>query len=499
MSPEQAIGERDIDGRSDVYSLGVVGYQMLTGELPFSANNTPSMLMKHINQAPRPIRELRPDIPAGLERGIERAMAKQPDQRWTDASAFRDALADDSPRVPAVSVAPAPPRQAADPSVAVAPWQQPQPPSMHRAVRDVVPQNNHVPAPPVPPRPQLPSWMPPPQAAPLAQPAIPQWMPADWHEARKQWRQYDKEQKRLFREQFREQRRQRGRGLMAPEQPPGQEIPVEYRIRSFRMQVARVGTTAAILAGINFATAPGVPWFLIPAGVMSLSLLKRGSTLWAEGIRWKDIFGKDARLPATSGQGQPPMPALGAPPRNMVLQRAAALVPAEVLQGPHGGHVLRAAEDEQSIIEAIGKLSKTDREMIPDVKPTVESLVERIAALAQGLHRLDHDVTIEALQRLDERIAAASAEPDGSDREKKLTLLRRQRETLGDLRGRRDSLATQLESTSLMLQNIRIDLIALRAAGVQSSIDDASSATQEARALSRDIGHVLEAAKQVRD
>jgi uncharacterized protein with FMN-binding domain len=50
-----------------------------------------------------------------------------------------------------------------------------------------------------------------------------------------------------------------------------------------------------------------------------------------------------------------------------------------------------------------------------------------------------------------------------------------------------------------MLQNIRIDLIALRAAGVQSSIDDVSGATQEARALSRDIGHVLEAAKQVRD
>jgi serine/threonine-protein kinase len=192
------------------------------------------------------------------------------------------------------------------------------------------------------------------------------------------------------------------------------------------------------------------------------------------------------------------MPALGAP-RNLAPQRAAALVPADVLQGPHGGHVLRAAEDEQSILEAIGKLSKTDREMIPDVKPTVESLVERVAALAQGLHRLDHDVTTEALERLDERIAAASAEPEGSEREKKLTLLRRQRETLGDLRSRRDGLATQLESTSLMLQNIRIDLIALRAAGVQSSIDDASSATQEARALSRDIGHVLEAAKQVRD
>jgi serine/threonine-protein kinase len=499
MSPEQAIGERDIDGRSDLYSLGVVGYHMLTGELPFTANNTPSMLMKHINQAPRPIRDLRPDIPVGLERGIERAMAKQPDQRWADANAFRDALADDAPRAPMVSVAPAPPRQAADPSVGVAPWQQPQPPSMHRAVRDVVPQNNHAPAPPVAPKPQLPSWMPPQPAAPPSQPAIPQWMPTNWHEARKQWRQYDKEQKRLFREQFREARRQRGRGLMAAELPPGQETPVEYRIRSFRMQVARVGTTAAILAGINFVTSPAVPWFLIPAGFMSLSLLRRGGSLWADGIRWKDIFGKDARLPATTGHGSPQMPALGGPPRNMAPQRAAALVPADVHQGPHGGHVLRAAEDEQSILEAMGKLSTTDREMIPDVKPTVESLVERVAALAQGLHRLDHDVTIEALQRLDERIATALSEPEGSEREKKLTLLRRQRETLGDLRGRRDSLATQLESASLMLQNIRIDLIALRAAGVQSSIDDASSATQEARALSRDIGHVLEAAKQVRE
>ena len=78
-------------------------------------------------------------------------------------------------------------------------------------------------------------------------------------------------------------------------------------------------------------------------------------------------------------------------------------------------------------------------------------------------------------------------------------LLRRQRETLDDLRGRRDTLSSQLDSASLMLQNIRLDLVALRAAGVQSSIDDVSTATQEARALSRDIGHVLEAAKQVRE
>jgi serine/threonine-protein kinase len=325
-------------------------------------------------------------------------------------------------------------------------------------------------------------------------------MPNSWRDVRRQWRQYSKDQRRLMREQIREQRRAQALSVLMPPVDPGQEIPVEYRIRAFRMHVARVGTSAAVLAGINFFTSPFVPWFLVPAAFMSLSVLRRGGALWAEGVRLRDIFGKDARLPATTGvRGTPAGQALGAPVASRAPQRAAALVPREVLDGPHGANVLRAAEDEAEIIEAIAKLAKTDRDMIPDVRPTVESLVERVASLAQALQRLDQDVTPDTLARIDSRIAAASAEPDSSDREKKLALLRRQRSTLDDLLGRRESLVSQLDSASLMLQNIRIDLIALRAAGVQSSIDDVSSATQEARALSRDIGHVLEAAKQVRD
>jgi serine/threonine-protein kinase len=490
MSPEQAIGEREIDGRSDLYSLGVVGYHMLAGELPFAAANTPAMLMKHINEVPRPIRQLRPDVSPGLERTIERAMAKQRDQRWQNAAAFRDALADDS-------IGAAPPQPAGpDPATRQdsRPWSA-QPPAVHQAVRDIG-LRSQVP-PPAPRPPAVPGWMLPqnPGAIP-SQPAIPPWMPQSWRDVRKQWRSYDKDQRRMLRHQIREQRRALARGEIAP---PGQaEVSVEYRIRSFRMHIARVGTSAAILAGINFVTSPFVPWFLVPAAFMSLSVLRRGGALWAEGVRLRDVFGKDARLPATAGV-TPGGLALGAPPGHGARQRAAALVPPDVLDGPHGATVVRAAEDEAEIAEAIGRLSKTDRDMIPDVHPTVQSLVERVAALAQGLHRLDHDVTPETIARLDARIAAAEAEPESGEREKKLTLLRRQRATLDDLRGRRESLVSQLESTTLMLQNIRIDLIALRAAGVQSSIDDGTSATQEARALSRDIGHVLEAAKQVRD
>ena len=66
MSPEQAMGEREVDGRSDIYSLGVVAYQMLTGRLPFTGSNPMALLLKHVNERPKPIAELRPDAPKAM-------------------------------------------------------------------------------------------------------------------------------------------------------------------------------------------------------------------------------------------------------------------------------------------------------------------------------------------------------------------------------------------------------------------------------------------------
>ena len=68
MSPEQAAGEREIDGRSDLYSLGILGYQMLTGEPPFVAASTPAMLVKHISERPIPVEQRRSDVPPDLAR-----------------------------------------------------------------------------------------------------------------------------------------------------------------------------------------------------------------------------------------------------------------------------------------------------------------------------------------------------------------------------------------------------------------------------------------------
>ena len=330
---------------------------------------------------------------------------------------------------------------------------------------------------------------------------MPAWMPSSWRDVRRQWRDAGREQREIWRAQRRamkEQMRDGQGGAFPPTLagPRNGEEPVEYRIRAFRMHLARNATTVAVLAGINMVTSPFAPWFLFPAAFMGISVLRRGGSLWAEGVRMKDIFGTEARLPANG----PVAGAASAPGHDsrQVALRVASLAPADVLASRYGENVRRAAEDQQAIKVAIGKLSKADRELIPDVAPTVDALVERVAALAQALQRLDEDVTPDTLSRLDERIAAAEREPDGSEREKKLALLRRQRATLDDLQARREGLVTQIESASLMLQNIRLDLVALRNAGVQSSIDDVSHATQEARALSRDIGHVLDAAKQVR-
>ena len=77
-------------------------------------------------------------------------------------------------------------------------------------------------------------------------------------------------------------------------------------------------------------------------------------------------------------------------------------------------------------------------------------------------------------------------------------MLQRQRTTLADLAERRARVAHQLESAGLVLENLRLDLLKLRSSGVQAAIHNVQNATQEARAVSREIGHVLDAAEEVR-
>src|SRR5881409_796418 len=81
MSPEQC-ETREVTGASDQYSLGVVGYEMLTGKVPFQGDSVMAVMYAHFNQRPRPVTERRPDCPANLAAAVMRMLAKDPAGRW---------------------------------------------------------------------------------------------------------------------------------------------------------------------------------------------------------------------------------------------------------------------------------------------------------------------------------------------------------------------------------------------------------------------------------
>ena len=93
MSPEQATGSGQLDGRSDIYSLGCVVYEMLTGSVPFTGLTAQAVMARHSIDIAPPIRSVRPTVPDALERAVLTALAKVPADRFATAAQFAGALA----------------------------------------------------------------------------------------------------------------------------------------------------------------------------------------------------------------------------------------------------------------------------------------------------------------------------------------------------------------------------------------------------------------------
>jgi hypothetical protein len=442
MSPEQAEGEREIDGRSDIYSLGVVAYQMLTGRVPFTGGNTMALLLKHVTERPRPIEELRPDAPKALRDAVERALMKSREDRWPSADALRDAVADDS-RGTAMRGSPA-----AD-QVGVSRREEPADPASGtpdrrsaEAARGVARQEETGAR----------------QAPVMEAPHLAQLTP----------------------EQRKDLRLWHGR------------VNLYDRIKAMRgytwltlaTSVAAMGFT---IGGLTEGVPPAILLPVIPV-YMSRKLWSRGKSLRAAGLKLRRVI----LMPRA--KWVLPKPVVPKPD-----QQLARLASRETLASAHGSAIRRAAEDQAAIMGIVATLSKADRSMLPDVEPTVKALAERVAHLAQALHRLDQGIDPRLVGELDARIAEVERDGDSPEAQRRVALLQRQRATTAELVDRRAALLRQLDNANLALGNLRLDLLKFRSSGMQSALSDVSSATQEARALSREIGMALQAADELRD
>ena len=92
MSPEQALGHREIDERSDIYSLGAVAYYLLTGQLPFEGKSSIGMMIAHAREPVVPPSLVRVTIPEDVERVVLRCLAKDPSDRFQTSESLEHAL-----------------------------------------------------------------------------------------------------------------------------------------------------------------------------------------------------------------------------------------------------------------------------------------------------------------------------------------------------------------------------------------------------------------------
>ncbi len=590
MSPEQATGEKDVDGRSDVYSLGVVGYLMLAGRLPFEASSTPAMLLAHVSETPKPIWSVRPDAPRSLVEILDKALAKRPADRWESAQAMRDALRRVQ-RDGSLGVAPAPypaPYAAPDPYAAreAQAREQQEAERAARARRDYTDRHGH----------RAEDWNPRALVAPepvnrnvvAPMPPLPPLSPTASREEFREWRRTVKEQRKEVNKRWKLERETNQEAMeYGGRSEYGRDLarPLDQRIAKFRWSVISSGGTMVFLAMINAATSRHFPWAIFPIFGMSMGLLAQWGRLRQQGARWSQIFTDGDQVAAVAqslpveSQARKIVTAVASFRRRlkwavgtavaaaasfaigsalhadpMIVPFVASLVgsvvslqlslvagvrlrrlgvaltsalgsdwrqfaalpderPREVrigeeldrIAGPtvmasaYGATLRSAVDDRLTIKELSSKLTDADKALVPDVEPTADALMERIGALATGLERLHRDLPVDALTQLESRIATVSAESgDAPDHERRLSLLTRQRDSLRELVERRETMQRQLESASLAMRSLRFDMVKLRTLGVGAAISDVTSATQEARALSRDIGHAVDAANELR-
>jgi len=451
MSPEQAAGDREIDGRSDLYSLGVVAYQMITGEMPFQAPSVPALLMKQITERPTPIDRKRPETPIELSQTVMRCLEKDPEDRWPTADALRRALETNT-------FTAAPPREAtrrrgSRPGGGAA---APAPRGLSQGdARDWLAQ----------------------RGAPVGAPPARSSRRSDRLDRRER-----EERDRLEREDRKSLKKEREeRELEEIAKKTGEPV----MITRFRHRLATFAAVNGMLMLISTLGNAHFPWYIV-AGFWGIGIARDYAKLWTAGYSWRDVIHRPPAPDAIEAK-------LGKSPARLPAG------PVSVTEfGVHAAGIEQARADRAAVLGMLERMSKAERAMLPEIVPTVDQLLERATDLARTLAALERDIDEGSVDKIDARLRALGQESASTDLERRVQLLQQQRQKVEQLVERRNAIASRLESCLLAMQNVRFDLLRMRSAGVNEALSDLTQATQQARALSRDVDAAISAAGEIR-
>ncbi len=480
MSPEQASGDRDLDARSDLYSLGIVAYQMLVGEPPFVGNTTPALLVKHLAEMPVPVSHRRPDVPADLSAIVMRLLEKSPDQRFQTGGDLVQAL-----RSGIVPPTPLP----AHTSGGAAPFNFSGAPiggmQLPGSGGGVAPYRQNT---------QYPASVSYPQGG-MQGGATNQY----------------------------------GSRSLAND-GSGEEATPEERERwrhpsvvAFRKKLAPYLFVNGAILVVSIFTGGDM---LGLTTLWTVYIAWKYAKLWADGYDWKDVlkqpkdrmFGEvvsdliDNVMSVFSRKKRDELRAKGQQNRlrgvlsPMTPAAGSAAVSVRPLRddelGEYAGVVRRAREDREEIIRLLNTIPQAERNRIPAVQSTAVELVSKIEIIAGDLARVDREQGTGRLESIDAEITQLESEANPLEtqrseaRVRRLAQLRRDRRAMLDASRKRETRRGQLDSCRIALENVRLDLVRLRTGN--SSVQSVTMVAEQAMALARDVDIAVSAASEVR-
>jgi len=463
MSPEQSAGDRAIDGRSDLYSLGVVGYQMLCGQPPFVASNTPSMLVKHLSERPVPVDERWPDLPQDLSRAVMMCLEKDPADRFPSAAAFAVAL--NGGAMPTLAT-----RASAAASTAST-----RADTREREVTESL-RDRYTPAAQTPYTPSAPT------AEELSKWNAPMVV--------------------AFRRK------------LAPYLAVNAILVPISLFSNHDFIALTVIWTVALAFKYSKLWAAGYDWrdvFRQPRDRLIFDVAaetiddaralfddkKRAQVRARARARGQGLFSPISPLP--SMQPFQPYPRLGATGMATPLSPIPVGAPGPFADSRYASAIREAESDHREIHRQLLNMPPDEREQIPEVATSADAVFRKVQQLALSLSDMDRGAGRETSESVEKEISTLESQANpleyraSEERVRRLALLRRQRRSLAELGRKKKDAQEKLDNCRQLLRSMRLELVRFRTGGLNAQPTGLTMVTQQAQSVVREMGYLSDA------